>query len=155
MEEMDLLELWQILMKRKLHILLCLVLAVAAALAASIYTEPVYQATTTMMFKNDQSTALAALNPLSSLTGSSVNVMLQNYIYMLKSRTILTKVMTELGWEEITSEELRQIEGALTVQQVTGTEILEISFESNDRELATNFVNTLSREFVDWIRDEN
>ena len=100
MEEMDLLELWQILMKRKLHILLCLVLAVAAALAASIYTEPVYQATTTMMFKNDQSTALAALNPLSSLTGSSVNVMLQNYIYMLKSRTILTKVMTELGWEK-------------------------------------------------------
>ena len=41
------------------------------------------------------------------------------------------------------------------MQQVTGTEILEISFESNDRELATNFVNTLSREFVDWIRDEN
>ena len=63
MEEMDLLELWRILMKRKLHITVP-GSGGRGSLGRNIYTEPVYQATTTMMFKNDQSTALAALNPL-------------------------------------------------------------------------------------------
>lgn len=155
MEEMDLLELWQIVMKRKLQIILLLVLAITAAWAVSIFTEPVYKATATLMFKNERSSTLAALDPLGSLTGSAVNVMLQNYIYMLKSRSILTKVLTALGWDEITSEDLRNVELTLTVQQAAGTEILEISFESEDREFATNFVNTLSQMFVDWVRDTN
>jgi len=108
MEEMDLLELWQILMKRKIQIVLFFILAVVAAGVVSIYTEPVFQAKTTLMFKNEQSNALTAFNPLSSITGSSVNVMLQNYIYMLKSRSMLTKVLTELGWDEITRERKSQ-----------------------------------------------
>jgi len=155
MEEMDLLELWQILMKRKIQIVLFFILAVVAAGVVSIYTEPVFQAKTTLMFKNEQSNALTAFNPLSSITGSSVNVMLQNYIYMLKSRSMLTKVLTELGWDEITSENLRNIDLNLKVQLVSGTEILEISFESEDKEFATEFVNTLSQVFADSIRDAN
>ena len=155
MEEMDLLELWQILMKRKIQIVLFFILAVVAAGVVSIYTEPVFQAKTTLMFKNEQSNALTAFNPLSSITGSSVNVMLQNYIYMLKSRSMLTKVLTELGWDEITNENLRNIDLNLKVQLVSGTEILEISFESEDKEFATEFVNTLSQVFADSIRDAN
>ena len=155
MEEMDLLELWQILMKRKIQIVLFFILAVVAAGVVSIYTEPVFQAKTTLMFKNEQSNALTAFNPLSSITGSSVNVMLQNYIYMLKSRSMLTKVLTELGWDEITNENLRNIDLNLKVQLVSGTEILEICFESEDKEFATEFVNTLSQVFADSIRDAN
>jgi succinoglycan biosynthesis transport protein ExoP len=155
MEEMDLLELWQILTKRKYQIILFLVLAVAAAWIVSIYTDPVFQATATLMFKSERSSTLAALDPLGSLTGSAVNVMLQNYIYMLKSRSILAKSLDAMGWDEITNEDIRAIELALTVQQVSGTEILEIRFQSEDREFATEFVNTLSEVFVDSIRDEN
>ena len=155
MEEMDLLELWQILMKRKIQIVLFFILAVVAAGVVSIYTEPVFQAKTTLMFKNEQSNALTTFNPLNSITGSPVNVMLQNYIYMLKSRSMLTKVLTELGWDEITSENLRNIDLNLKVQLVSGTEILEICFESEDKEFATEFVNTLSQVFADSIRDAN
>ena len=53
MEEMDLLELWNILMKRKVQIIICFILAVAAAGLISMSMEPVYQATATLMLKNE------------------------------------------------------------------------------------------------------
>lgn len=38
---------------------------------------------------------------------------------------------------------------------MTGTEILEIKYESRDREFAADFVNTLSNVFIDTTRDDN
>lgn len=156
MEEMDLLELWNILMKRKVQIIICFILAVAAAGLISMSMEPVYQATATLMLKTEKSSSLAALDPLGSLTGaSSANVMLQNYIYMLTSRSVLTDVFETMGLESVTDEDIRTIKNGLTVQQVTGTEILEIKYESRDREFAADFVNTLSNVFIDTTRDDN
>lgn len=156
MEEMDLLELWNILMKRKLQIILCFIVAVVAAGVISMYMEPIYQATATLMLKNEKASTLAALDPLGALTGSSqANVMLQNYIYMLTSRTMLTDVLETMGINPVTGDDLRAVNNALTVQQVTGTEILEIKFESPDREFAADFVNTLSQKFIDTTRDDN
>ena len=156
MEEMDLLELWNILMKRKLQIILCFIVAVVAAGVISMYMEPIYQATATLMLKNEKASTLAALDPLGALTGSSqANVMLQNYIYMLTSRTMLTDVLETMGINPVTGDDLRAVNNALTVQQVTGTEILEIKLESPDREFAADFVNTLSQKFIDTTRDDN
>ncbi len=157
MEEMDLLELWHILMKRKGQIVAIFLLAVIAAGLLSMYMEPVYQARATLMLKGGTSSSLANLDPLGSLTGSSsTNVLLQNYIYMLKSRTMLVDVLEKMGYdEEAVNQNLKTVSDGLSVQQLAGTEILEIRLESEEPEFATDFVNILSQTFIDTTRDEN
>jgi len=156
MEELDLLELWHIVVKRRRMIILLFVLAVAAAVFLNIVTEPVYQARATLMLKSGKTDALASLDPLGALTGSSsANIMIQNYIYMLKSRSILTKALETLGWETVTDADIRAVTNGLTVQQISGTEIIEIRFDSTDRVFATDLVNTLSQVFIASTRDEN
>lgn len=156
MEEMDLLELWRIVIKRKQMIFILFVIAVVASGLISMVTEPVYQASTTMMLKSGTSASLAALDPLGALTGgSNANVTLQNYIFILRSRTMLEDTLRELGLENDPEITLVGIRDSLSIQQIAGTEILQINFDSPDREFATDFVNTLSDVFINSTRDSN
>lgn len=156
MEEMDLLELWKIIVKRKREIVLLFMLAVVIAGLVSKFMEPVYQASTTLILKSGKASSLAALDPLGTLVGgASTNVTLQNYIYVLKSRTMLETTLSEMGWDTFTDNDLKKINNGLTVQQLTGTEILEIKYQSTDRDFAVQFVNTLSKVFIESTRDEN
>ena len=70
MEEMDLLELWEILAKRKGLIITLFVLSIIAAGVANVVMEPVYEVSATLMV-NSKTGSLAALDPLSALTGGS------------------------------------------------------------------------------------
>lgn len=156
MEEMDLLEYWQILVKRKWMIIALFVVAVVIALIFSVTMEPVYEANTTLMLKSQQSSALAALDPLGTIMGgSSANTMIQNYVYILKSRTILQETARVVGLGDITNEELGSLSRSLTVQPIQGTEVIKITMESTDPEFATEFINTLSQVFIDSTRDSN
>lgn len=156
MEEMDLLELWKIIVKRKREIIVLFLLAVVIAGLVSKFMEPVYEASTTLILKSSKASSLAALDPLGTLVGgSSTNVTLQNYIYVLKSRTMLKHTLKEMGWETLTNNDLKEISEGLTVQQLPGTEILEIKYQSTDKDFAVQFVNSLSKVFIESTRDEN
>lgn len=156
MEEMDLLQLWKILVKHKHKIIIFFVLAVVAAGVISSFMEPVYQASTTLILKSGTSSSLAALDPMGALMGSSsTNVLLQNYIYVIKSRTMLEKALRQMEMENVGNPSIKSISDRLSVQQLAGTEILEIKFESTERQLVAEFVNTLANVFIDFTRDEN
>ena len=67
MEEMDLLELWKIVVKRKREITVLFILAVVAAGLISHFMEPVYQASATLILKSSKASSLAALDPLGTV----------------------------------------------------------------------------------------
>lgn len=147
MEEMDLLEYWQIIVRRRWLILAVFVIAVAAAAVISLTMEPVYEATTTVMVQEQGSSAEALL--FASMGGLPRNAV-QNYVEILKSRRILDQVKARMGMEDVSQ---RQILDRLTIQTVQGTDILRVSFQSTDPLEAQRFVNTLADEFITWNRD--
>ena len=53
----------------------------------------------------------------------------QNYMQIMKSRTILSQVRDTVGLEE---ESLSSLEKRLTIQSVQGSDILQISMQSTD-----------------------
>lgn len=155
MEEMDLLELWEILAKRKGLIITLFVLSIIAAGVANVVMEPVYEVSATLMV-NSKTGSLAALDPLSALTGgSNTNVALQNYVHLLKSRTILEGAMLKSGWETVTDNDIDKITKKLSIQPIQGTDTIKISMQSNDPKAAEEFVNNLVDVFITATRDAN
>lgn len=147
MEEMDLLEYWEIIVGRKWLVIGLFVAAVIAAAVVSLLMEPVYEATTTLMVQDDSASAQALL--FDSMGGLPRNAA-QNYVEILKSRRILDEVKAELGMEEVSQ---KWILDRLTVQPIQGTDILRVSMQSTDPEQAAEFVNTLAAKFIEWNRN--
>lgn len=156
MEEMDLIELWRILVKRKRLIICLFILAVVAAGVANFFMEPVYEVSATLMVNSNKGGSLTSLDPLGALMGgSSANVAMQNFVHLLKSRTILEEAMLKCGWESVDERDISAISKQLTVQPVQGTEIIKISMQSSNPEDAQQFVNTLVNVFINATRDSN
>ena len=146
MEEMDLLEYWEIIVRRKWMILGFFLATVVAAAVVSFMTEPVYEAATTLIVQESGSSAQAPL--FDSLVGMPRNAA-QNYVEIMKSRRILDEVRAELGM----NVSQRWILDRLTIQTVQGTDILRVSMQSTDPLEAQLFVNTLASKFIAWNRD--
>lgn len=146
MEEMDLIEYWHIIVKRRRLIGIVFVVTVIAATLFSFLSDPVYEATTTLMVRDQGS---AAQMMLFDSMGGTVRNAAQNYVQIMKSRTILEPVLTKLGWEDIS---LTAVDKQLVIQPIQGTDILRLSMQSTDPEKAQQFVNTLSDVFIDWNR---
>lgn len=146
MEEMDLIEYWHIIVKRRRLIGIVFVVTIIAAALFSFLSDPVYEATTTLMVRDQGS---AAQMMLFDSMGGTVRNAAQNYVQIMKSRTILEPVLTKLGWDDIS---LTAVDKQLVIQPIQGTDILRLSMQSTDPEKAQQFVNTLSDVFIDWNR---
>lgn len=146
MEEMDLIEYWHIIVKRRRLIGIVFVVTLIAATLFSFLSDPVYEATTTLMVRDQGS---AAQMMLFDSMGGTVRNAAQNYVQIMKSRTILEPVLTKLGWDDIS---LTAVDKQLVIQPIQGTDILRLSMQSTDPEKAQQFVNTLSDVFIAWNR---
>lgn len=146
MEEMDLIEYWHIIVKRRRLIGIVFVVTIIAAALFSFLSDPVYEATTTLMVRDQGS---AAQMMLFDSMGGTVRNAAQNYVQIMKSRTILEPVLTKLGWDDIS---LTAVDKQLVIQPIQGTDILRLSMQSTDPEKAQQFVNTLSDVFIAWNR---
>ena len=150
-EEMDLLELWGIIYKRKWLIAALFVVAVIAAVVASSLMEPVYEASGTLLVKGQQSSPLAFMD---GFGGGQTNP-IQNHMQVLRSRTLMAKVADALGTEIVSASDLDRMANRLNLQAVQNTEVLRISVESTDPEEASRMVNTVVSVFLDFNRDSN
>ena len=137
MEEKDLLEYWQIIVKRKWLIGTIFLITIGIAIMVSVMMEPVYEASTTLIVQKPKTASLASLDPVSSMFSSGMsNVEIQNQVEILKSRAILSQVVERMGWEPDALIGLNKI----TIQPIAGTEILKISMQSTDKEEAQSLL---------------
>lgn len=144
MEEMDLREYWQIIVKRKRLILAVFLLTVLAVAIYSFLATPIYEAFTTLIVREAGMGVETIFFDGASALGKNVA---QNYIQIMKSRTILERVASDLGREDLTQSAL---EKAITIQSVQGSDVLKISMQSPEPALAQAVVNKLVDVFLDW-----
>lgn len=146
MEEMDLREYWEIIVKKKVIILFIFLVTVSAVTIYSLIATPVYEASATVIVSERGVGAQAML--FDGLGGMGKNSA-QNYMQIMKSRTILSEVRSAVGLDD---ESISSLEKRLTIQSVQGSDILRVSMQSTEPAEAQEFVNNLIDIFIDWNR---
>ena len=132
MEEMDLREYWEIIVKKRSVVAIVFAVTVLAVTVYSLLATPIYEAYATLMVR-DSSTGVTSML-FEGLGGGGGGNTAQNYIQIMKSRRILEQVASTMGLEEDVS--LASLEKAMTIQPVQGSDILKISMQSPDPEEA-------------------
>ena len=143
-ETIELRELLEILLKRKLLIILMTVLCTVAGGVYSVFLiTPMYNAETTMMVNGAKNMTDIA----SSLDIGSINLsqkLVVTYGEIVKSRIVLEQTIDSLKLDMTYEQLLRKT----TAQQVGGTEILKIAVQDEDPAQAAVIANKISDVFV-------
>ena len=174
-EELNLLDYWLLLRKHTRQIFgLAFAITLLAALIAFQMT-PVYRSTALLLIENSKSKALN-LADLYDIQGSGGLEAFNSQVQILKSRPIAEMVIHKLkltehpainppkksSWfsfvpegtpEEIKAAEyeevLRAFYKALTIEPVLKSQIVKVSFDSTDRELAAQVANALAEAYIE------
>ena len=143
-ETIELRELLEILLKRKLLIILMTVLCTVAGGVYSVFLiTPMYNAETTMMVNGAKNMTDIA----SSLDIGSINLsqkLVVTYGEIVKSRIVLEQTIDSLKLDMTYGQLLRKT----TAQQVGGTEILKIAVQDENPEQAAVIAYKISDVFV-------
>ena len=144
-ETIDLQEILQIVKKR---LILIIALAVIAMALAGTYTyylvTPTYQTTTQMIISN--------LEDDNSITHSDIQVSLQlinTFNVILLSPTILDQVIEELSLQTSASG----LSGSMTASNADNSQVIALTVQHEDPELAQSIANTTADVFKDEITD--
>ena len=147
--EIDLKQLIFALVHKAWIIILC---ALAVGAAAYFYTAhfitPMYRASVSIYVNNGAPQAAADDNGYISATNLATAQRLVNtYINIIKSNTVLEKVVEETGLN-LSAERIR---GMLSANSVEGTEIFEIHISNADPALAAQIANAVATVAPDEI----
>lgn len=144
MEEMNLREYWEIVVKKWRVIAVVFFATVLAVTIYSFVATPIYEAFTTVIVR-DSATGMQAIF-VDGMGGMGKNKA-QNYIQIMKSRVILEGVTQALGQEDV---DPKSLEKRITIQPIQGSDVLKISMQSADPAEAQATVNALADEFIKW-----
>ena len=140
-EEYDVIELKEILQIIKKHLWLIIIVPIIFTMigaAVSIYViAPVYEASTTLIVRQDKASD-------EQIDISDVNLsksLVYTYAEMAKSKTILENTRKSLGLEGIDSN-------LITVSPVKDTQILKVAVQNTSPQLAMDIANKLVEEFT-------
>ncbi|HBG01084.1 MAG TPA: hypothetical protein DDW87_05865, partial [Firmicutes bacterium] len=148
MEEMDLREYWDIIVKKRGIVATVFIVTVLAVTIYSFVATPIYEAFTTVMVR-ESGLSMQSMFLEGVMGGTGTANTAQNYMQIMKSRTVLEQVADAVGHEDLTPKAL---EKAITVQPIQGSDVLKISMQSPEPELAQLTVNTLADVFINWNR---
>lgn len=138
MDELSLIELGQILLRRKWLVLSCsILLALIASLVSFYLITPSYQATTSLYVNNGSQSSADAVTSKSDIDASQALV--ATYIQILNSETSLNAVINKLNLV-ISTEDLRDM---ISMSALNNTEVLQINVVSGDPDEAVQIANTL------------
>lgn len=141
--EIDLLQMFRVLWKNALAIILAAVLAGSAAFAITLFLiKPKYQAVTSMYVNNSSFSFGSTSFSISSSELSASNSLVQTYIYLLKSRTTLEAVIQESG-VNYDYETLR--DDVIKATAVTGTAAFDVTVTSESPAEAELIANTIAK----------
>lgn len=137
----DLREIFHILKKHiKLLAMVPIIFGVAGALLSIYVIDPVYEASTTIIVRQNKDS-----NEEINITDVNLSKsLIYTYAEMAKSNTVLDNTRKALGLSEINDK-------AITVSPVRDTQILKVEVENVNPQLAANIANTLVEEFTSEI----
>lgn len=134
--EIDLREIFYVLRKRILIIILAGILGAGIAAAYSFFlAKPVYEATSKLYILT-QSTSITSLADIQ--IGSSLAM---DYMELIQSRPVVNQVKRNLNLD-ISNKEI--VEDMMTIENPADTRIIEISIRSDDPQQAADMANEFS-----------
>lgn len=133
--EIDIREIFIVLLKKWYIIAICFILATGSSFAITqFYLKPIYKAQTTL-FLGKESDKMASL----SIADIQLNNQLvADYRELLKSNLVAESIEQKLGVNAV------KLKSSVNVQTVKDSRIFSISYEDTDPELAANVVNELA-----------
>lgn len=154
MEEIDLKDIFGMLIKRWYIILISVLICTAAAALISLFIlKPVYQSNTTLYIGKNLDGGKTDLAYNDVLLGSQL---VKDYREVVKSRLVANEVMQELKLEDMTIEDFT---AKLSVDLKNDTRVIQISATDNNPETAKNIANKVAEVFmvkvVDIMQVEN
>ncbi len=157
MEEIELRELIEILIKRKKTIaMITLVSIVLASIFSFIVLKPTYEAKMVLMTSDlgtngQNGLDLAKVDEMLNLMSQYPDMNLETYRQQIKSPEVLSKTIKDLSLEdEYTIEGLSQ---RIVLETVKDTQLITIKMEHTDPEEAALVVNTLGKNFISFVTE--
>jgi capsular exopolysaccharide synthesis family protein len=152
-EEIDFQKYWLVLKRRWLPATGVFAAVVALAAWYSLRQEPIYQAQGRLLFKSDRTSSLVGLQEGDSgqlIPIDSQNSPLDTQAEIAQSLPIAEEAVEQLDLKDEAGEPIKaqSIASDLDVSSVTGTDILEISYQDTDPERAAAIVNTVMDVFI-------
>jgi succinoglycan biosynthesis transport protein ExoP len=172
-DEIDLLALLRVVLKRKWVVAACVGTLVLFAGIYSFKATPIYNATSTMLIEEEGSKILSIEAELGFSRGLSDLRFFNTQIRLLTSKSLMERTAVKLDLlnnplfaskkksnkkDAVLSNPYFEINQALrdglNISPVRQTRLVEISFKSPDPALASQVVNTLAEEFIDFSMEK-
>ena len=159
---MELLEYYNILMKRKWIVLGVFLIVVGVVYIKLIRTVPIYQSTVKLLLTDyANNSALSDLVYLSDSSGSSKTYgrsdPIETQIEIIKTRPMLEQTIKALDLRDKTGDPLYTgfLSNLIKVSAIRNTNIIKISYRNRNPKLASQIANTLAEVFVSNSRQMN
>ncbi|MEO1350633.1 MAG: polysaccharide biosynthesis tyrosine autokinase [Cyanobacteria bacterium J06635_15] len=151
--EIDLHKYWLVLKRRWFVVMTVCGLTTTLAVLAFNSKEPIYKAKATLLFESNRASSLLDLggpsaSNIKALTGRDDPLDTQAQIF--RSLPVANQVIEKL---QIRNESGKPLSAAvlladLTVKGIAGTDVMQVSYESPDRELTAAVVNTIMEVYI-------
>lgn len=155
MREMDLRIFWGILLKNmRVIILIALALALVLAVSTELMTEDSYSSKCTMYVMNITKDAADNTTGISSAGLDASQRMVNEYIQMLKSETVLRDVQKELVQKDsrYSSLTVSSIKSSLSMTALNDTAMLQITATTGNAELSKDICDALQKCAPDHVK---
>lgn len=159
----DLSDYWLLIKRHRVQIFLLTLLVTLLAALAVFQMTPIYRGTAMLQIENIKNRVMT-LNDLYSGQRDAVEAF-NSQVQILRSRTIAERVIRKLNLAQHPTMALRdpkgmseaeqterlvnRVSGSLTIEPVLRSQIVKVSFDSPDRELAASVANAVVDAYVD------
>lgn len=166
MEELDLKELFELFWSKKLTIaVLVVVFAIIGAVYSIFFVTPKYKSSTTLVLTKTESsnetaskgqnasTSPATTETTDSITTTDITInskLVATYSELIKSKTILREVLSNLDIEELSEDDVRK---NVTVSALKDTEVIEITVSNENATYAAKIANGIAEVFTKQIAE--
>lgn len=152
MEEIEIKELFNIFWKKKFIIIaVAIIFAVVGGGYSVKFKKPMYKASTTLLLaQNYEQESNKQENEITQTDISLNQKLVSTYSELVKSKTVIKTVLQNLGMDEQLEEEIAD---NITVNAVSDTQVIEITYINEDANIAFNIANELSNVFCDKVKE--
>ena len=151
MEELNLKDIFNMFWTRKLQIILIIaILIVIGFIYSYILLAPEYQSTTSILLAKSNASQGGGSETITSTDITLNQNLISTYSALLKSESVLTEVINNLGVNKTTEE----LEKNITVSAKEDTEIIEIKVADRDAEQARRIANEVAQVFITKVAQE-
>lgn len=152
MEEIEIKELFNIFWKKKFIIIaVAIIFAVVGGGYSVKFKKPMYKASTTLLLaQNYEQESNKQENEITQTDISLNQKLVSTYSELVKSKTVIKTVLQNLGMDQQLEEEIAD---NITVNAVSDTQVIEITYINEDANIAFNIANELSNVFCDKVKE--